>query len=73
MLRITASMETRASLLSKAARFRRIASALTDEHAATGLRKAADQCEARAIAIEVAERPRRTANLRERGPASGHA
>jgi hypothetical protein len=46
-------METRTTLLDKAARFRRLASATTDEQAERALRQAADRFEAQAQELEL--------------------
>jgi hypothetical protein len=58
-------METRTTLLEKAARFRRLASATTDDQAKRALHQAADQFEAQAQQIELSARRNRCADRPE--------
>ena len=52
-------METRTTLLEKAARFRRLASAITDAESKRALRAAADRFETQAREIELSARRNR--------------
>jgi hypothetical protein len=58
-------METRTTLLEKAARFRRLASAITDDESKRALRAAADKFEAQARETELSARRNRCADRPE--------